>query len=965
MSKNLYKKGLALGTVLALGVTGLTGVAATAASGDVTIAPLTGTKYGAFSTDTFKVKTTVVNTVSPSTLAYKIDSADHKELLIKVVTNESTPNPANDVKLIGINSLGATVAINSGNAIAIDGTDDDGTFAVKFNATSSEFTSLIVIPLWDSANATATSTIEVTPLEAVATSSSVATDLLTAATVYLDTVAANVPDRLDYADGDVSVGLTAWVETGSDYTTVDSAFASSTQTINWYDPKSTSIIPRVERFVNSNGAELNDAGNDLAGSIEFTKPVNLDQVDLAKWNYKVAQSDGTAIVAETALVAGDATKAVGYDKHDDFGRILAIFPKADNLSVTLDATKDYVVSIASTGTGSTYFSSVAYGLPKNDAAADQIQATVTDGDNALQTDSDDTSISLRAGTKSFTYKAQIKTADATAAETASIQVLAIVKAGSYLPAGGSYTISGASAAVTKTSVATIVTGFTDAKGQFSVTVTSEKAAASESYTVDFYVLDGVGNDETWTNVNKTATTALYTATYADAVATTLVPESTVLAGANVTAKFTVKDQFGKATAVNGTKALSIELQAANSANLDKDAVVAADGTASFTFANYVTAGSSDVLTAKVYTGTSSSPTFLGGSLTKTLSLYNPGAASAVNAPASLSTDITYDDFITGTSNTTTNVAPNDGGVALTGTVVDANGTGIPGAVVTIAAKGLQFQKNGGTDYYVDSITVAADAAGAYNVNVWSHVVNTTGVAVSVTSGGKSATTTLKTYLPTGLNGNNLVFSLALPATIVKNTTYAVTAKLADKWGNPVATSTTGVNFQGTGSVEINSVSTQVAKTFDKNGQALVFVRSIKDIAGPGSVSAALAAGNYAATSSATATALTITEIATDVAATKWDETKFKNTIDTNVEVLEVAPAPAASAAASGSTGKFYASATNAAGKKVVVKVNGAFAKSFTGTAAKKVISVVAAKGTKTITIFVGGKLVKTQVVIVK
>jgi hypothetical protein len=326
---------------------------------------------------------------------------------------------------------------------------------------------------------------------------------------------------------------------------------------------------------------------------------------------------------------------------------------------------------------------------------------VTDGDNALQTDSDDLSVSLRTGTKAFTYKAQIKTADTTIAETASIQVLAIVTAGSYLSTGGGYTVSGATSKITKASEAVISTGFTDSKGQYSVTVTSEKAAASESYTVKFYVLDGTGTDETWSTVNKSGTEAAYVSTYADAAATTLVPENTVLAGSSVVAKFTVKDQFGKATSVNGTKALSIELQAANSTNLDKDVVVAADGTASFTFTNYVTAGSSDVLTAKVYTGSSSTPTFLGGSLTKTLSLYNPGAAAAVNAPATLATDITYDDFITGTANTTTNVAPNDGSVALTGTVVDANGTGIPGAVVTVSGKGLQLQKSGSTDYYLD------------------------------------------------------------------------------------------------------------------------------------------------------------------------------------------------------------------------------------------------------------------------
>jgi len=236
-------------------------------------------------------------------------------------------------------------------------------------------------------------------------------------------------------------------------------------------------------------------------------------------------------------------------------------------------------------------------------------------------------------------------------------------------------------------------------------------------------------------------------------------------------------------------------------------------------------------------------------------------------------------------------------------LVDESGVGIPGAAVTIAAPGVQFLKaSGGTatgDYYLDSITVAADAAGTFEVTMWSHVASSTGTTITVTSSGLSTTSLWKTYLPaTGVNGNNLVFGWTLPANIVKDTTYAVTATLTDKWGNPVATSdksgVSGVTFQGFGSVTVNSSDAAVNKNFAKDGTTTVYVRSVKDVEGPGSLAATLNAANYSATSGATATALVVTEIATDVAGTVWDETVFANALSADVEVLAVAPAASSS-----------------------------------------------------------------------
>jgi hypothetical protein len=478
----------------------------------------------------------------------------------------------------------------------------------------------------------------------------------------------------------------------------------------------------------------------------------------------------------------------------------------------------------------------------------------------------------------------------------SIQVLAVVTAGAYMSTGGSISVTGATSTLTAKGTSLIVGGFTDSDGQWDVTVTSS-AVKGESYTVDFYVLNG--NTDQWTNINLDAptpdVTATYVTTYETGTATTLTPDTTVLSGASVVAGFTVTDQFGAGTNMRGTKAVSVEFKSANGTSLDKDAVVAADGTVSFTFDNYVTSGSADVITATTYTGAVGS-VGIGGGLTKTVSLYNPAAASAVQVPAALATNVTYGDFLAdGTKATAALPAPAAGDLLLlTGTVVDANGAGVPAGVVTIAAEGFQFQQVGSTKYYNDEITVSASAAGVYNVNMWTHVANATGVAVtSTTADGKTATTKVKSYLPAaGVTGNNLVFSVAMPANVVKNTTYAVVASLTDKWGNPVQTAAkAGVNavsIQGVGSVQINSVDTATTKNFGKDGTTTVFLRSVKDIAGPGSITASLQVATYSATSAATATDLTIGEIAADVLTTVWDETVFANSIDTSVEVLESA-----------------------------------------------------------------------------
>jgi len=888
MSTSIRNRALALGSACVLAFTGISALPAAAGVGDVELAPTSGANYGAFSTDAFSLDADVTTLISPDNLAYKIVSTGQEILDITMTGGAATVG----LSVLGFSDLGVAVDLDSiddttggsgsGNANATEGSPDDtdgigqptlagGKFQLDFDEL--DITSAV---LYLSTDNSETNTLEIQAMKGTSTA-------------------------YEYGDGSPSsITVQAWVEAEAtpDYTTVDAAYASPIRTVTWYDPAGVSAIPRIERFQDSGGTNrLNDTttGGNVAGSLQFANSnINLDQVDITQWDYKIGNSDDDGYNNVSTVIEFDDTDDLklnsGQTTHDASGKIFFVLNDETDTAIDLNSTKDYIVSVKNDGANSVYFASAAFAPASNSAGVDQIEATVTSATDSLQADADTTAITLRAGTKAFTYTAQTKTEDDTNSTASSIQVLAVVKSGAYLSTDGGLTVSGSSTGITKKNQAVLVTGFTDSDGQYSVTVTSTNAAASESYTVQFYVLDGT-NDEFDTVLNV-GTASTYTATYQAATATTLKAAATVLSGDSVTASFTVVDQFDQVTNMSGTKAVSVELKASNDDNLDKDAVVAADGTASFTFDNYVTTGSADVITATTYTGTSASPTALSGSLVKTLTLYNAIDGAAVQVPETATGVITYDDFITGEA-TTAAPAPNDATFTYTGTVVDANGSGVPAASVTIAADGFQFLGSG-SSYVQDEITVSANAAGVFTVSMWSHVVATAGVDVTVTSGTNTATTLVKTYLPENLSAGNLDFKLNLPSAPIMNTTYAMTATLADKWGNPVATSANGfdngVKFIGVGSVEINSVSAEVEKNFDKTGTSTVFLRSIKDIAGPGSVTATMEAASYTFwNGSATATdQLIITEVLTDVTTTAWDETSYEAEIASNVEIYETA-----------------------------------------------------------------------------
>ncbi len=265
---------------------------------------------------------------------------------------------------------------------------------------------------------------------------------------------------------------------------------------------------------------------------------------------------------------------------------------------------------------------------------------------------------------------------------------------------------------------------------------------------------------------------------------------------------------------------------------------------------------------------------------------------------------------------------------------------IPSAKVTIAASGLQFrvdQTDSSVVWGKDTITFYADASGLFTVDAYSHKAGKQ--TVTVTSG--AGTATLNLWFNGVAEDAGRSIAITAPAYILPGRTLTVAGLLTDEYGNGVKT------------VAADRL------TIAYDGPGLPTGTLPTDTDADGKFSFKVLLGAY--------------ESGSGVVTVKYDYNNDGDLVDkyditkTATVTLGAAPVttPAATAAVSGSTGKFYVSATNAAAKKVVVKVAGKFFRSFTGTGAKKTVALKAPKGKHKVTVFVGGKLVTTKTITVK
>jgi hypothetical protein len=273
------------------------------------------------------------------------------------------------------------------------------------------------------------------------------------------------------------------------------------------------------------------------------------------------------------------------------------------------------------------------------------------------------------------------------------------------------------------------------------------------------------------------------------------------------------------------------------------------------------------------------------------------------------------------------------GVQISGTVTTSTGANAEGVAVTIAAPGVLFEKDSKST--LGTVTVYTGSNGQYSVAAYSKVGGST--TFTITSGGVSKTQAV-TFAGAAETAASAV-TITAPTVTLPGRAVNVVVKVVDEFGNAIDSDATGgdvldISVSGVG------YATTIATSTNAAGEV-----TFKVVLGAGEVGTVNISASFDADGNGTAyTAKTATA---------------------KVDVVNVLPTAGATAAVSGSTGKFFVSATNAAAKKVVVKVAGKFFGSFTGTAAKKSVALKAPKGSHKVTVFVGGKLVATKTISVK
>jgi len=244
------------------------------------------------------------------------------------------------------------------------------------------------------------------------------------------------------------------------------------------------------------------------------------------------------------------------------------------------------------------------------------------------------------------------------------------------------------------------------------------------------------------------------------------------------------------TGASRTNTYTIDIQKIDTANGGYSG--AATGTSNLTFTVNVVANAADVV-AGVVTVTSVAATnpVTAGAVNPVLDANSAAVAGQYQATASaLSTGDfgAYDARNPLTAPTAAWVTALGTGQAITASVSSKStstylGVSIPSALVTYALAGAEFKAtlNSAAVYAKDSITVPSGTA----VTVWSNKAGKQ--TVTITSGAASATVVVT--FPAASSANGKTLTIVAPATATPGQTVNFSAKLVDKFGNPVAIAT--------------------------------------------------------------------------------------------------------------------------------------------------------------------------------
>ncbi|BDS48540.1 hypothetical protein [Rhodoluna sp. KAS3] len=978
MSKNLTLKGAAFGALVALSISAVAPASAAglADTSFVSLAPTTGTAYAvvAGAGKTFSLTANEASSVAGTgrNVKFLVTDADKTVDVSTTSTGLGTDTFAADTAdTIARDSAGLVTITDTADASADFAAGDRVHLVTDIVTTTGADVAAGFYTIVSATNATnSTFTFQTDVLTANTAEAMVADDDIEFAHSAWDSsnsfvVNSAVADSATDETLVLTVGgtttrtvdVTAWVDANSDGDIDSTEYVSPTRTVTfkkgtevtgtvtWTQPTlgDSSLVAKVATTPELNGSQM--SANDI--SVKFTRQ--------GSTTTGLAASDTTTPFAgSTAWNSTDklwvATAYTGQSAANTPWAGLADTNANDVVFAGTYSARPYIGSDAiATAVSATVGSTQAADVKST------VAATVDNAAAANETAASATAVVVRTG-KSLTVSAKIYD-DSSPAK--------LVGAGIPVTA----TLSAATGTIKVNATATSDQELTDANGVVTFVVSTTSALATDAATLTIQAQNVSTNTAqaayaiTWDN----ATATLYDAAVANAYSD--VTRSTTVGGSQ-SFSFKIADQFkqplagsyrlkvantgrtvsttyttvtaGAATVAVADGAVGAGTTISTAIDLEKDV----SGT--WTAQDLTNDGNSD--------GAADTVTYTTNLLTQTdaitldvdgATVYGSGTADDSDALAAAATVALDARSSVSTVPTYTNA------VTVTGRVANATTAAVrAGALVTISGDSSILFSTGGV-YAFGSITFVADASGEFSVDAYSTKAASDSV-VTVTSNGVSATRKVTFTGAAARSGKSI--AIDAPATVLPGRTLTITGVLTDVYGNPVDTDQDAT--AAAGATALDATDARLVVTYDGPGLLVGSLPVETDANGKFVVRVLL--GTYdsgTATLTATYGAANGTISATDTG----------DNIDVKAsKVVTVGAAPVvATAAASGSTGKFFASVTNAAGKKVVIKVSGKFVTSFTGTAAKKSVAIAALKGNRTVTIYVGGTLVLTKLVTIK
>jgi hypothetical protein len=749
MSKNLTRKGLAFGALVALGSSVVAGAPANAAPTALALASAYGTSTQTILGQSFSLA------VSGAGLGASL--TDEVELYIEgaVASDLNTVKNRKVTDLDKATSGASSVAFGTPlTATTVSATDKTANVA-GLPTTTGNYTQFLLD--LNTTNVTATRTIKVTAF----------------VDNYIDNGKPDANETVKSSTIEITFNKGSEVTA----TTVHKA-----PTIGDTDGEQKAVVT-LNKSINLE--QMNSAiDSDLTSQVTVDFKVN---GALTAYNSDLgspvnADSPVSFVKTEAGLVA--STKAAAYDTIAKN----TVYSAQAKISGTASGT----LATASVTEGATDVSSVLSTDNFLSATPDVNIRKAVSGGNVVPN-----SYGIRKGTTKVALSTSVikkatSSSDATAISVGAGVPAIVTITANALATGSSFTAGGKTVDAAAGTASFATTTNADGKVAFDLTATG---AEGDDATVKVEVLDGAAYQST-DNVNLSwvAAAANASAVLVDAVGTTSSSAKTsslaVVTGGSYTLNFALYDDFGalytgtdRYIQVTGGSVVKFVGGKASVVRTDSN-VAAATNTLYYkvTSTDTVSAPTSGDYTVNVYAQTSLAAGFVtaansGAPVPGTATFAAGDARSGAGFAAFDSTDA-------GTA------------AVVSGTVLSATGVALQGVPVTISGAGLLVvdgYENAADDkvWGVGSLTVITNSTGGYSVKVYSNKAGKQ--TVTVTSGSVSATTTPEWAAADAATASAI--TITAPTSTAPGTTAAIVVKLTDAKGNAVKTDgSTAVSF---------------------------------------------------------------------------------------------------------------------------------------------------------------------------